>query len=102
MARRISLPLTGDVPPAENPPTADAIRKKLGGRATSEPCAGEIVSLGDPELDRIGVVLFGQGDEVAVWIAEGLVRRTRRSQTTPFRSAVPPALAKVATDAKVV
>ena len=76
MARKLFLPIT----PGEGAglPTVDVVRKRLGGRASTEAGAGEIVRLVEDRADRIGVVLFARGDEVDVWLSGGLVRRVRR------------------------
>ncbi len=79
MGRRLFLPLaSGD--PAANP-TVDVVRRRLGGRASTEPGAGEIVAVTrDEGAARPGVVLFVHGDDLDVWLEGGVVRRTRRSR----------------------
>ncbi|MEP7119942.1 MAG: hypothetical protein ABJE95_03485 [Byssovorax sp.] len=80
MARRLFLPLAAGDPDAS--PTVDAVRKRLGGRASTELGAGEIVAVAsDQGAARTGVVLFVQGDDLDVWLEGGVVRRTRRSRT---------------------
>ena len=102
MARRISLPLAQDVSPSEDLPNVDSVRRKLGGRATSDPGAGELVLVLHGKRDeRVGVVLFVRGDEIAVWVGEGIVRRTRRADTVASPAAPPIELAGVANDARV-
>lgn len=79
MVRRLFLPLAVGDPDAS--PTVDAVRKRLGGRASTEPGAGELVEVAsDRGAARAGVVLFVQGDELDVWLEGGVVRRTRRSR----------------------
>ena len=79
MSRRLFLPLADGDPAAS--PTVDAVRRRLGGRASTEPGAGELVAVAsDHGAARAGVVLFVQGDDVDVWLSGGLVRRTRRSR----------------------
>src|SRR4051812_42689063 len=102
MTRRISLPLTRDGGTSVGSPSVDIVRRKLGGRASSDPGAGDLVAISATGVDeRLGVVLFAKGDEVAVWVAEGIVRRTARAQTKSVRSATPPELSTVANDARV-
>lgn len=93
------LPLTtGD---AGIRPTVDAARKKLGGRASTEAGAGDVVAFADERgLARVGVVLFVRGEDLDVWIDGGLVRRVRRRETRSPDGAVPPALAAIAIDAR--
>ena len=99
MSRKLSLPLTLD---AMKKPTADAIRKRLGGRASTEAGAGEIVALTtDGGAERVGVVLFTRGEDADVWIDHGVVRRTRRTSIHPCRAPVAKELAGVAGDARV-
>jgi hypothetical protein len=77
MGRKLFLPLTPD---EARPPTVDVVRKRLGGRASTEPGPGELVTLvTDRGIERIGVVLFVRGEDLDVWIAGGVVRRARRS-----------------------
>ena len=99
MGRKLFLPLTVDTP---KKPTADAIRKRLGGRVSTEPGAGEIVAITtDGGAERVGVVLFTRGEDVDVWTDHGVVRRARRASTRPFRSPVSKELTAVAGDARV-
>jgi hypothetical protein len=95
MARRLFLPLT--TPGSSSPPTVDAGRKRLGGRASTEAGAGELVLLRD---QRSGVVLFVRGDQLDVWTDGDVVRRVRRGDVRPFDGAVPPELLAVAEDAR--
>lgn len=81
MSRKLFLPLTqGDA----RPPTVDAMRKRLGGRASTEPGAGELVSLTTERgIERIGVVLFVRGEDLDVWTDGDVVRRARRASLRP-------------------
>lgn len=103
MARRLSLPLTFDAGlGAAKAPAVDVVRKRLGGRASTEAGAGELVSITtEGGAERAGVVLFVRGDDLDVWIEHGLVRRTRRSSTRPLKAPVAKPLADVAGDARV-
>jgi hypothetical protein len=98
MARK--LPVT-----APNP-SLDAVRKRLGGRAATDPGAGDVVRLDlGPEGERVGVVLFAQGEALDVWLATGmptgLVRRTTRGRAARHDGPTPDDLASVADDARV-
>ena len=75
----------------------DAARKRLGGREESDPGAGDLVAF---EADRLGVVLFVRGDDLEVWIADGLVRSIRRSATRAADAVVSAELAAVADAAR--
>lgn len=99
MSRKLSLPLTLD---RAKKPTTDAVRKRLGGRASTEPGAGEIVSLTtEGGATRVGVVLFARGEDVDVWTDHGVVRRARRTCVTPCREEVSKELSQVADDARI-
>jgi hypothetical protein len=99
MGRKLSLPLTLD---NAKKPTTDAVRKRLGGRASTEAGAGEIVSLTtEGGSTRVGVVLFARGEDVDVWTDHGVVRRARRTSTAPCREEVPKELEQVADDARI-
>ena len=102
MPRKLWLPVTRASNEDESAPTVDAVRRRLGGRASSEGRAGELVALSDAaDGEHLGVVLFARDDELAVWVGEGLVRKTRRALTRTATCATPPALAKIADDARV-
>lgn len=102
MHRKLWLPVTRASNEGESAPTVDAVRRRLGGRASSEGRAGELVALsGGAEGERLGVVLFAKDEELAVWVGEGLVRKTRSRLARSTGGAVPPALTKVADDARV-
>jgi hypothetical protein len=99
MVRRFSLPLTQD---SLRKPTVDAIRKRLGGRASTEAGAGDVVVITtDGGATLLGVVLFVRGEDLDIWIDQGRVRRTRRSSTRPMSSPVSKELADIAGDARV-
>jgi hypothetical protein len=79
MGRRLFLPLLS--PESERTaPTVDAVRKRLGGRASTEPGAGEVVRLRD---GRPGVVLFVRGEQIDVWLDGDVVHRVRRADALP-------------------
>jgi len=81
MGRKLFLPLT---PSGARPPTVDAVRKRLGGRASTEPGAGELVSLvTERGIERVGVVLFVRGEDLDVWTDGDVVRRARRASLRP-------------------
>jgi hypothetical protein len=95
MSRR--LPLTRFSLPRT--PTVDALRKRLGGRASTQRGAGDIVLLvTEGGVERPGVVLFVEGDLLFVWIAEGIVRKAHRGAVRPGWNAH---LAQLAADARV-
>lgn len=80
MSRRLFLPLTDGNSGAT--PTVDVVRRRLGGRASTEAGAGELVAVASEQgAARTGVVLFVQGEDLDVWLEGGVVRRTRRSKT---------------------
>lgn len=97
MGRRLLLPVTKGV--AEIP-TVDAVRRRLGGRASTEEGAGELVSFRDERgLSRLGVVVFARGADRDVWVPGDLVRRVRREDVRPPDGLVPDELHAVARDA---
>jgi len=84
MDRKLSLPLTLT---AARLPTVDVVRKRLGGRASTEDGAGELVTMiTERGLERLGVVLFVRGEELDVWTDGGVVRRARREALRPAPS----------------
>ena len=98
MARRL--------PVAARNPTLDVVRRRLGGRAATDPSAGDLVLLDlGQEGERVGVVLFAQGEAIDVWLdtgtPSGLVRRTSRGRAAPHDGPAPGDLAAVADDARV-
>ncbi|HVY44334.1 MAG TPA: hypothetical protein VHB21_00585, partial [Minicystis sp.] len=92
MAKRLGLPLADD-----RTPTVDAVRRRLGGRAASDAGAGDLVAFAAPRGgDRLGVVLFARGDDLDVWIDDGLVRRMARGETRGADVSPPRELAEIA------
>jgi hypothetical protein len=95
------------LPVSGTKPTVEAIRKRLGGRASSDGAIGEVVALGTVRgVERIGVVIFAYGDEVDVWTGAGtpltgVVRRTQRSKTGAIGGPIPREMLVVADDARV-
>jgi len=80
----------------------EAARKRLGGRASTAPGAGDLVQVRTRVgLDKPGVILFIGEDEVDIWIADDTVLRTTRDRTAPLQGAVPRDIAAVASDARV-
>lgn len=78
------------------------MRKRLGGRASTEAGAGDAVTFTTPGgVRHVGVVLFVRGDELDVWIDENVVRRTRRSSAAPVDASLPRDLVAIANDARV-
>jgi hypothetical protein len=93
------------LPVAGPPPSLDAVRRRLGGRAATDAGAGDLVRVELAGTEKVGVVLFALGDEVQVWLdtglPRGLVKRTRRELTLPHEGPPPSELASVADDARV-
>jgi hypothetical protein len=135
MVRKLSLPLfhldPGSALATPSPgekPTVDAVRRRLGGRATTEAGAGELVTLTTREGGELrGVILFARGEDVDVWIERGgsppparlpwvlgaappgapatsprsgVVHRTRRADVAPLRAPASKDLDAVAGDAR--
>jgi hypothetical protein len=99
MGRRLFLPLTTD---ASERPTVDAVRRRLGGRASTEAGAGEVVGFRDERGHfRLGVVLFVRGEDLDVWAQGDVVRRVRRPGAEPPDGVVPPDLIEVSGDARL-
>ena len=99
MARKLGLPLLLD--PTQMP-TVDAVRRKLGGRGSTERGAGDLVVVdAGGGFEHVGVVLFSRGEEVAVWTGEGLVRRASPGMVRRSEGPTPEAFVQVATDAAV-
>jgi hypothetical protein len=93
VGKKHSLPIAD----APRSPTVDAARKRLGGRGESDPGAGDLVAF---DGDRLGVVLFARGDDLEVWIDDGLVRRVRRGETRAADAVVSKQLASIADAAR--
>ncbi len=94
MSRRLFLPLADT---AASRPTVDLVRKRLGGRSSTEPGAGEIVTLPN---GRTGVVLFVRGDQLDVWLEGDVVRRVRRDEARAADGMIPREIYAVASDAR--
>jgi hypothetical protein len=97
MVRRLFLPLATPSTPSTLP-TVDAVRRRLGGRASTDAGAGEVVTLRD---GRNGVVIFVRGDQLDVWLEGDVVRRVRRADARPAQETVAGDLHAVARDARV-
>jgi hypothetical protein len=98
MAKRLFLPLAVGEPAQR--PTVDTVRRRLGGRASTEPGAGELVCFPDERgLERAGVVVFVRGEDLDVWLTGDLVRRVRRPDARPMDGVIPDGLLAVARDA---
>jgi hypothetical protein len=97
MGKRLFLPLAVG---ATARPTVDAVRRRLGGRASTEAGAGEVVNFHDERGHlRTGVVVFVRGDDLDVWLEGDLVRRQRRAEVRPADGVMPEAVVAVARDA---
>ncbi|WP_437959615.1 hypothetical protein WME76_08135 [Sorangium sp. So ce119] len=131
MSRKLSLPLVKldklvRVAASASPkPTVDAVRERLGGRASTEPGVGDLVTLTTAAGKALpGVVLFRRGATVDIWIdatetqssvqdeqrrsllahattSRGVVHRAQHADTAPLRVPAPEALVAVASDARV-
>ncbi|WP_437871183.1 hypothetical protein [Sorangium sp. So ce363] len=131
MTRKLSLPLLHRAgadratAPASATPTVDAVRERLGGRASTEPGVGELVLLTTATGKALpGVVLYRGGTTVDVWIdttttasstpdearslglasavtRRGVVHRARPADLAPLRVAAPESLIAIAADARV-
>jgi len=98
MVKRLFLPLAPES--AAPRPTVDAVRKRFGGRASTEAGAGEVVTLRAPQGERTGVVLFVRGDQLDVWLEGDVVRRVHRTDAPPADGVVPEEVLGVALDAR--
>jgi hypothetical protein len=102
MGRRLLLPLSIAPTRGAERPSVDAVRRRLGGRASTEAGAGEVVSFRDERgLPRVGVVLFVRGEDLDVWVQGDVVRRVRRPGAAPADGVVPPELLEVSGDARI-
>lgn len=98
--RRLSLPLHSAS--GTQQPTADDVRRRLGGAGQSEAGAGVVVRfVDDPGAGTLGVVLFRHGEEVDVYLGDGWLRRTRAASVEPLAVEAPDSLATVASDVRV-
>ncbi|WP_434046875.1 MULTISPECIES: hypothetical protein [Sorangium] len=131
MTRKLSLPLIKLDNPvrlaasASPKPTADDVRERLGGRASTEPGVGELVTLTTAAGRALpGVVLFRRGARVDIWIdagetessvldeerrssparatiSRGVVHRAQPADIGPLRVPAPESLVAIASDARV-
>jgi hypothetical protein len=100
MTRKLTIPIT----PALRSRRVEDVRKRMGGRESTEAGGGEVVTVrreGAPEL--VGVVVFVRGDELDVMTDESTVRRTQRARVSPGagKDASAEWTAALAADAKV-
>ncbi len=99
MGRKLALPVLLPGPAA---PSVDRIRKQLGGRASTEPGTGNVVTfLTDGGVHQTGVVVFVRGDELDVYVSDNLVRRIRRSAAKSTDAALEPSFRRIAESARV-
>ncbi|APR88223.1 hypothetical protein A7982_13572 [Minicystis rosea] len=99
MGKRLFLPLAVGEPAQR--PTVDTVRRRLGGRASTESGAGEVVTFHDERgLERTGVVVFVRGDELFVWLEGDVVRRVPRAAARAADGVISEALLAVARDAQ--
>jgi len=99
MGRKIALPVLLPQPPT---PSVDRIRKRLGGRASTETGAGDVVTFTtDGGIHQSGVVIFVRGDELDVYVSNNVVRRVRRAIVKSTDAALAPALVGIADSARV-
>ncbi|MEZ4296356.1 MAG: hypothetical protein R3B70_15400 [Polyangiaceae bacterium] len=95
------LPLLASLDPGKKP-TVDAIRAKLGGRASTETGAGDLVTVdAGAGLTHTGIIIYTRGEEVDVWTGEGVVRRARWSLVRRSPAPIPDELRGVSADAAV-
>lgn len=84
MARRLALPLFGDL--LEKPPkapTLEGARKRLGGKANRNAQTGAVVRLIDDEPRAFGIVLYADEYELDVLLGGKLLRKTKPELTLP-------------------
>ena len=99
MARKLGLPLILD---PTRTPSVDAVRAKLGGRASTERGAGDLVIVdAGGGFEHTGIVLFTRGEEVAVWTSEGVVRRATPGVVRRSAGPTPEGFVSVAADAAI-
>lgn len=99
MGRKLALPVLLPEAPA---PSVDRVRKRLGGRASTEAGTGDIVSFTtDGGIHQTGVVVFIRGDELDVYVSDNLVRRIRRASTKPTDAALAPSFVRIAESARI-
>jgi hypothetical protein len=96
---RRTLPLSIRV--VESPPSVDAVRKRLGGRQSTEPGSGEIVALTARDgTEQVAVVLFVRGDTLDLWL-DGIIRRVSRADVSAPGRTPSSELIAMANDARV-
>lgn len=98
MTRRVYLPVSERIMSSLATPSVDAIRKRLGGRSSTEPSAGNVVRL--VASGRLGVVVHERDHMVDVYTDNGIVRRTPADEVVPG-GAAGPELDGIAADARV-
>ena len=112
MGRRVSLPLNQSLFDMGGPPTLASMRKRLGGRVATGAAlttadgvvtVGSIVSIvgiagGE---GRVGVLLAITDEAVDVYVAEGIVKRTRPDLLEVHRGKVPNELAGASESAAI-
>jgi hypothetical protein len=99
MSRKLALPVLLPAPPT---PSVDRVRKRLGGRASTESGTGDIVTFTtDGGIHQTGVVVFIRGDELDVYVSDNLVRRIRRTSAKPTDAAVAPSFVRIAECARI-
>jgi hypothetical protein len=99
MGRKLALPVLLPQPPA---PSVDRIRKRLGGRASTESGAGEVVTFTtNGGIHQTGVVVFVRGDELDVYVSDNVVRRISRSVAKPIEKASDPSFKGIADSVRV-
>lgn len=99
MSRKLALPVLLPAPPT---PSVDKVRKRLGGRASTEAGTGDVVSFStDGGIHQTGVVVFIRGDELDVYVSDNLVRRIRRSSAKFTDAALNPAFVAIAESARI-
>ena len=87
---------------SDRKPTVDAVRAKLGGRASTETGAGDLVRVdAGGGFSHTGIVIYTRGEDVDVWTGEGIVRRARWSGVRRLDEPTPEGFAQVAVDAAV-
>jgi len=99
MSRKLALPVLLPAPPT---PSVDNVRKRLGGRASTETGTGDVVSFStDGGIHQTGVVVFIRGDELDVYVSENLVRRIRRDAAKSTDAALNPSFVAIAESARI-
>ena len=99
MGLKLTIPIT----PSLRSRRVEDVRKRMGGRESTEAGAGEVVTVrreGAPEL--VGVVIFVLGAELDVMTDEATVRRTQRARVSAASGAAGAEwLSSLSADAKV-